>query len=675
MRTRLLLALLLPLALACSGRGAEHSADVVVYGGTASGVIAAVTVARADRKVLLLEPGKHVGGMVTSGLGATDAGNRAAVGGYSREFFNRVHAYYVRKYGARSQQVKDCSGGFHFEPHAAAAVFQAMLREAKVSVMFGQRVETVIKEDKRIVALKTTRGDTFKAGVYIDAGYEGDLLATAGVKFHVGREDKSVYNESLAGVQRHSPAHQWPVRIIGMEGKKRLPLVQPDALGKPGEGDRKVQAYNFRLCLTDRKSNRVPFPKPRGYEPDRYELLARYLKAMPDLKMGQLMNPVRLPNGKTDTNNNGPFSTDHIGANWDYPQADDARRRLIIQDHVRYTQGFLYFLANDPRVPKTLRTQMNAWGLAKDEFTDTDNWPPQLYVREARRMIGAYFMTQADITAKRTKDDSVGLGSYNTDSHHVQRIIGKDGQVLNEGDFQVPVAPYAIPYRCLTPRPAECENLLVSVCVSASHVAYGTIRMEPVYMILGQACGVAADIAVERRVAVQKISTTRLAVRLKNQKAILSPAAVPRPKSVRRLDPATMRGIVVDDADAKLTGDWKRSSVMGPHVGTGYLHDNDAGKGQLRARFTPKLPKAGHYEVRIYYVPASNRAANALYVVKSKDGEKSFRIDQRMSFNTSTGVLLGTFTFEAGREGWVEVRNDDTTGHVIADAVQFIPVK
>jgi hypothetical protein len=671
MSGRQIVSLLMVLALAQPGRAAERRAEIVVYGGTASGVIAAVAAARAEHKVLLLEPGKYVGGMVTGGLGATDHGNRAAIGGYAKEFFDRVHAYYVKKYGERSQQVKDASGGFHFEPHVATAVFQEMLQQVKVEPLFGQRVESVVKEEKRIVALRTTKGDTFKALVYIDASYEGDLLATAGVKYHVGREARTVYNESLAGVQRFSPAHQWPAGISGLDGKARLALIQPDALDAPGTGDRKVQAYNFRLCLTDRKGNQAPFPKPPGYDPDRYELLARYLKARPRLKVGQLMNPVRMPNGKTDTNNNGPFSTDHIGASWDYPEANDARRERIRRDHVRYTQGFLWFLANDPRVPEALRKEMSTWGLAKDEFVDNGNWPTQLYVREARRMVGAHIMTQADITDRRNKDDSVGLGSYNTDSHHVQRILRDDGSVLNEGDFQVPVSPYAIPYRSLTPQAAECENLLVSVCVSASHVAYGTVRMEPVYMILGQACGVAAGLAVDERVAVQKVSTLRLASRLKKQKAILSPDAVPAPNRPRQLDPARMAGIVVDDADAKLTGDWKRSSVVGPHVGTGYLHDDDANKGKLRARFTPKLPKAGRYEVRVYCAPASNRAGNALYVVHGADGEKTFRIDQRTGHG-DRGVLLGTFNFAAGRLGWVEVRNDGTRGHVIADAVQFI---
>lgn len=674
MRTTVVLSMLLLCAL--PARAAKRSADVVVYGGTASGVIAAVAVSREGKSVLLLEPGKHLGGMVSGGLGATDYGNKGAIGGYSREFFENVRLYYAKRDGEKSQAYKDCADGYRFEPSVASAVFTAMLKEAKVTVLYDQRLESIERKGARIVNLKTAK-DEFRATVYVDASYEGDLMATAGVKFHVGREGKDVYNESIAGVMRFSPAHQWPVRVSGIEGKNRLPFVQSDALAKPGEGDRKVQAYNYRLCLTDRKDNQVPFPRPPDYDANRYELLARYLKAKPDLKMGQLMNPVRVPHGKTDVNNNGAFSTDHIGASWDYPEADHKRRLKIIEDHVNYTKGFLYFLANDKRVPAELQKEMNRWGLAKDEFTDNDNWPTQLYVREARRMIGDYVMTQADILDKDKlkKDDSVGLGSYNTDSHHVQRILRDDGSVVNEGDFQVPVTPYAIPYRSLTPKAKECENLLVSVCTSASHVAYCTVRMEPVYMILGQACGVAAAVAVEDEVSVQKVSREKLTGRLKKQKAVLSPDEVPARKGVRVLDAAKMAGVVVDDEDAKLTGDWKQSSSLGPYVGKGYRHDGDADKGKLTARFTPKLSKAGRYEVRLFYPPSSNRASNALVVVKSKKGESPFRIDQRMVFNADAGMLVGTFEFAADGGEWVELRNEGTKGHVIADAVQFLPAK
>jgi hypothetical protein len=513
-------------------------ADVVVYGGTAGGVIAAVAAAREGKQVLLLEPGRHVGGMVSGGLGATDAGNRAAIGGYAREFFDRVRAYYVKKYGPGSRPVHDCSDGFYFEPHVAEHIFREMLREAKVQVVFGQTLQGVEKKGAEIQSIRLVdtgfaataapaqepeRSLTVRGKVWIDAGYEGDLMARAGVRYTLGREGRDHHNEPLAGVQAHSPAHQWPVAVsVFGPGGKLLPFVQAGPAGKPGAGDRKVQAYNFRLCLTRRPDLRVPFSRPEHYDPARYELLARYLARRPGLKAGQLMHPVPMPNGKTDTNNNGPFSTDHIGASWDYPEADYPARARIRRDHVEYTQGFFWFLANDPRVPRPLRDEMQGWGLAKGEFEDGGHWPHQLYVREARRMLGVYVMTQADVTTHRTKEDSVGLGSYNADSHHVQRVPGAGGAALNEGDFQVPVKPYAIPYRSLVPKARECTNLLVPVCMSASHVAYGTIRMEPVYMILGQASGVAAALAVDGGMTVQDVPAARLRERLRAQKAVLS---------------------------------------------------------------------------------------------------------------------------------------------------------
>jgi FAD dependent oxidoreductase len=672
------LILILPL-FSTIATAAEQRADVIVYGGTASGVIAAIAVAREGKTVLLVEPSRHIGGMVSGGLGATDTGNRRAIGGYAREFFTHIHEYYTKKYGADSAQVKACSDGFHFEPHVATLIFKEMLAEQKITPILEQRLDKVTMKGARLESFTTQKGDTFVASAFIDASYESDLMARTGVKSTVGRESKDQYGESLAGVQKHSPAHQWPVSVSPFVAgtSKLLPFVQSGAIEPPGTGDKKVQAYNFRLCMTDRKDNQVPFPKPTGYDPARYELLARLLKKKPDLKVGQLMNPVRMPNDKTDTNNNGPFSTDYIGANWAYPEADYATRSAIWKDHVTYTQGFLYFLANDPSVPPSLHAEMNRWGLAKDEFVDADHWPPQLYVREARRMLGVYVMTQADLVERRTKADSVGLGSYNTDSHHVQRVVSKNRagnpEALNEGDFQVHVQPYAIPYGSLTPKDAECDNLLVPVCLSASHVAYGSIRMEPVYMILGHASGVAASMAVEGKVSIQKVSTDKLAAKLREQKAVLSPEGLSE-ASTTRLDLAKMKGIVVDNTSAKVTGEWKASSALGPLVGADYLHDGNEGKGKSSVRFIPKLTATGKYEVRLYYSPSSNRATNALVIIHSEGEEKQLRVNQRKTWK-GDGVSLGVFRFAAGETGWVEVRNDGTDGHVIADAVQWVPTE
>lgn len=657
-------------------RAKEYKADVVVYGATAAGVIAARAAAKEGKSVILVEPGTRIGGMVSGGLGATDTGKRAAIGGYSRDFFNRVKTHYEYVYGPGSAPLKDCDDGFKFEPKVAKRVFESLIAEAKVEVVFGQRVELVLSTGPRIDAFATQNFDTFKAAVFIDASYEGDLMARAKVGYTVGREPAKLYGESLGGVQARSAAHQFGVAVPALAANsKPLPLVRSGTYPAAGSGDRAVQAYNFRLCLTDRPDNRLPWAKPKDYDSKQYELLARYLEARPAVTFKQLCNPVRIPNGKTDTNNNGPISTDHIGANWEYPEADYAARDAIREDHVRYTQGFFHFLATDARTPKPLREEVNSWGLAADEFDAPDHWPHQLYVREARRMIGAFVMTQKDITDDRAKADSVGLGSYNTDSHHVQRLVDKDGNAINEGDFQVAVKPYAIPYRSLTPKPAECTNLLVPVCVSASHVAYGTVRMEPVYMILGHACGVAAALAIDGKTAVQEVGYDKLKAKLLAQKSVLDPAAVPEPPAPGRLAVESLPGILVDDSAARTTGEWKSSASIPRFVGTGYLHDDHADKGKKSVRFVPDLPAAGRYEVFLYYTPAGNRATNVPVVVNGKDGEKKVTVDQKKSPGAGGCLSLGTFSFAVGRVGWVEVQTTGTDGHVVADAVRFVPVK
>ncbi|HEU5116427.1 MAG TPA: FAD-dependent oxidoreductase [Isosphaeraceae bacterium] len=651
-----------------------RTADVVVYGGSAAGVIASVAAAREDQSVILLEPGRHLGGMVSGGLGATDFGKKAAIGGYSLEFFHRVRDHYVETYGAGSPQVRDCDGGYHFEPHVAEAIFKEMLNEADVKVVTEARLDKVEMDGKAVKTISTKDGKTYAAKVFIDASYEGDLMARAGVSYTVGREGRDQYGEKLAGVQQRSPAHQWPVPVSATDSDGNLlPCVQPGPPDEAGTGDKKVQAYNYRLCMTQVPENRFPFPKPEGYDPARYELLARYLAKKPDLKVGQLMNPVRMPNGKTDTNNNGAFSTDHIGANWDYPEADEKRREEIRKDHVAYVQGFLYFLANDPRVPTKLHEEMNTWGLAKDEFKDTDHWPNQLYVREARRMIGEYVMIEKDIMTDRKKDDSIGLGSYNTDSHHVQRVEMPDGTVLNEGDFQVHTQPYAIAYRSLVPKQGECENLLVPLCMSASHVAYGSIRMEPVYMIMGQACGVASALAIENHKAVQDVDTDSLTRKLLEQKAILSPDEVPSLGGGQGVDPNTLKGVVVDDDQAEAKGEWSVSTSVGPYIGSGYRHDGDQEKGKRQLIFRPKLAKAGKYEVRFFYTPNPNRATNVPVEINGKGIHLIVHVNERKG-KAGEPFPLGTFAFEPGSEASVTVVNEGTDGHVVADAVQFVPV-
>jgi hypothetical protein len=493
--------------------------DLVVYGGTAGGVATAVAAAREGLKVALLEPRQRLGGMVSGGLGFTDFGQKEVIGGFSLEFFQRVG----RIYGERVT--------WYFEPHVAEAVFREMVKEAGVNVFYRHRLREktgVSMNGTRIEEIFVENGQSFLGKVFADATYEGDLMAQSRVSYTWGREGMDQYGESLAGVRERTPYHQFTVKVSPCDATGHLlPEVSPGPKGEVGAADKKVQAYNFRLCMTKVRGNQVPFPCPVDYNPKRYELLARMLKAMTEKNgraphMDEVMKPDALPKGKTDTNNNGAFSTDYIGGSWDYPEANYERRERIWQEHYNYVAGFLYFLANDLQVPDVLRREVSQWGLAKDEFVENHNWPHQLYVREARRMVGEYVMTQKDIQTELAKADTIGMGSYNSDSHNVQRIPSPDGAVENEGDMQVPVTPYQIPYRVVLPKRQQVINLLVPVCFSASHVAYSTLRMEPQYMIIGQAAGVAAKLAVERGVSVQDVDVPALQARLKAQKAVLA---------------------------------------------------------------------------------------------------------------------------------------------------------
>ena len=493
--------------------------DLAVYGGTAGGVITAVTAAREGLSVALLEPGNHLGGMVSGGLSATDHGVKEVIGGYSLEFYERVGRHYGREIE------------WYPEPHIAEKVFQEMVQEAKtVTVFYQHQLKEkggLKKRGNSIIEIRMENRSVFHATIFVDATYEGDLMAQAGVTYTWGREGTDQYDEALAGVRPKDPAHQFdfPVPAHDEDGKL-LPEIQQGERGELGSGDQKIQAYNFRMILTKDPNHRVPFPKPSDYNPKRYELLARFLAEY--LKRNgrpphsdEILLPRDIANNKWDFNNRGPFSTDYIGRNWDYPNASYRKRAQIWQDHVNYTKGLFYFLTHDPRVPEPLQDELNEFGLAKDEFVDNENWPYQLYVREARRMVCDFVMTQKDIQTELTKPDAIGMGSYNSDSHNVQRYITEQGHAQNEGNMEVPVSPYQIPYRLILPKRSQVTNLLVTVCFSASHVTYSTLRMEPVYMIIGQAAGVAARMAIDKKAAVHDIDTTALTTKLRNQQAVM----------------------------------------------------------------------------------------------------------------------------------------------------------
>jgi hypothetical protein len=497
--------------------------DVVVYGGTAGGVLTAVTAAREGLRAALLEPGNHLGGMFTGGLSRTDYGKKEVIGGYALEVFWRLGNHYeTRRFGQ--------DAAWYFEPKIAEQVLREMLDEVGVKVLYRHRLREktgVAKSGRRVASITMENGAAFEARIFVDSTYEGDLMAQAGVSYTWGRESMAQYGESLAGVRAETPKHQFLVDVspYGPDGKL-LPEVYGGPRGDPGQGDKKVQAYNFRMILSSDPANQVPYPKPQGYDPRRYELLARLLEATvkkngraPRMNEVTLIAPI--PNKKADINNQGAFSTDYIGGSWDYPEASYARRAEIWQAHIDYVAGFFYFLAHDPRVPADLQKEVNSWGLAKDEYLDTNHWPHQLYIREARRMVGDFVMTQKDIQTELTKPDPIGMGSYNSDSHNIQRLPTPDGFVRNEGDMQVPVTPYQIPYRVMLPKRGQAENLLVPVCFSASHVAYSTLRMEPQYMILGQAAGVAAKLAIDADKPVQSIDTADLTHRLRAQGAVM----------------------------------------------------------------------------------------------------------------------------------------------------------
>lgn len=498
---------------------AAIQADICIYGGTSAGVVAAAEAARLGKTVVLAEPGNHLGGMSSGGLGATDTGTIAAIGGISREFYRRIGQHY------------SVAERFTFEPHVAEQVFQNLIAEAGVPVYFQERLASVEKDGTRITQIAMESGDVFRASMFIDATYEGDLMARAGVSYVVGRESNATYGETLNGIRSGAAGHQFSVAVDpyvepGNPDSGLLPFVQDDTGGVVGQGDARIQAYNFRLCLTQSPAIRVPIDPPPDYDPDRYELLARYLEAR--VAAGQstvltnFMNISAMPNGKTDVNNNGGFSTDFIGGNWDYPDADYQTRAAIRDAHESYTRGLLTFLATSPRVPDNLRAQMQSWGLCGDEFLDTAGWPHLLYVREARRMVSDYVMTERNCRSQVTVTDSVGLASYTMDTHNAQRIA-RSGRAFNEGDVQTGVPqPYPISYRSIIPTASECENLLVPVTLSASHVAHGSIRMEPVFMILGHSAAAAASLAIDGGTSVQSVDIDALQAQLLADSQILT---------------------------------------------------------------------------------------------------------------------------------------------------------
>ena len=522
-----------------------YRADVIIYGGNASAIIAAVQVKKMGKSVIVLCPETHLGGLTSGGLGFTDTGNKEVIGGLARDFYRRIYDHYQvdknwnwqakSSFGNKGQGTVAMDGAMRtmwlFEPHAAEQVFEDYVKEFTLIVhrneWLDRSAKGIQKKNNTIQSIRTISGKTYIGSMFIDATYEGDLMALAGVDFHVGREANSVYGEQWNGVQvgvfQHGHYFKKPIspyRIEGDPSSGLLPEVSAEIPGPNGSGDNKIQAYCYRMCLSDHPANRIPFEKPANYDPARYTLYARVFASGWRETFDKFD---LLPNRKTDTNNHGPFSTDFIGKNYDYPTASYARRAELNQAHKDYQMGLMYFLQNDPRVPIDVQSRMKEWGLAKDEFKANGGWPYQLYIREARRMKGEFIMKEADALGKTQVPQPVGMGSYSLDAHNAQRFVQANGFVQNEGDIGVkPDKPYSIAYGSILPKESQCGNLLVPVCMSSSHIAYGSIRMEPVFMILGQSAATAAVLAIEKKVTPQRLDYRVLEKSLLADKQILT---------------------------------------------------------------------------------------------------------------------------------------------------------
>jgi hypothetical protein len=675
---------------------AAETYDVVVYGGTSAGVIAAVQAKKMGKSVIIVGPDVHLGGLSSGGLGYTDTGNKAVIGGLARNFYHRVWVEYQKDttwawqrpeaFGNKGQGTvamdKDERTMWIFEPSVAEKVFEDYVKEFGLTVLRDEwldRAKGVRVANGRIAEITMLSGKKFAGKMFIDATYEGDLLAAAGVSFHVGREANSAYGEEWNGNQvgilhhgHHFGAVKKPISAYKTPGDPSsglLPRISAEPPGVRGEGDKRVQAYCYRWCATDHPDNRIPFPKPANYDASQYELVVRVL----DAGWRQTFHKFDLlPNRKTDTNNHGPFSFDNIGMNYDYPEASYERRKEILAEHRTYQQGLLWFLANDPRVPADVREEANRWGLPKDEFKDNGHWPHQIYVREARRMVGSFVMTEKELTKKQPTPDSVGMGSYTIDSHNVRRYVTPEGHVQNEGDIGVPISPYSIAYGALVPKRGEIANLFAPVACSATHIAYGSIRMEPVFMILGQSSATAAVLAIDGDIAVQDVPYAALRTRLIADGQVLEhESSKEKPKGHGSTKPAaSLPGVTVDDDEAVLTGEWKQSSANGGFVGSGYRHDDKGAVGPAAATFVGRLPAAGTYAVSLTVVPNANRSRDALVRIEHADGVAELRADLSGK-GASDGLLpLGSYRFPAG-PAKVTVSNAGAKGYVLVDAANW----
>ena len=651
------------LAAGLPGRGAPViDSDICVYGATSGGVVATVAAARLGKNVVLVAYNSHVGGMSSGGLGVTDHGNTSSIGGIAAEFYRRVG----QAYGSASPV-------YWFEPHVAEQTFWQMLNQAGVPVYTNQLLAATTMSGQTITQITMTDGTIYRAKEFIDTTYEGDLMAQAGVTFTVGREAITNYNESMAGIQNPGGSYNYdPYVSAGNTNSGLLPFVQPSGPGTFGQGDSKVQTYNFRLCLTQNATNLIPIAAPAGYSEAQYELMRRYIAARVAKNGTVHLNEVIdlqtiIPNGKTDINARDELSTDYIGYNYTYPTNTYAGRQVIRQAHEDYIRGLLYFYATSPNVPTNLNTESQSWGLAKDEFQDTGGWPHQMYVREARRMVSDYIMIQQDAVGTRAAPDPIALASYALDSHPVARLaVGGYARWEGGGIGGMPPFPFGISYRSIIPRAGQCQNLFCTFALSSSHVGFAPVRMEPVFMMTSQSAATAAAFAIDDNVPVQQVNYQKLSAGLRADGQLLT----------WQSSTGGTNGIIVDNADPNvvITGAWNVGANAG-FWGGSYIHDVNAGKGTKSVKFPVTLPTNGTYEVDAWWVAEPNRATNAPFYIVQAAGTTRVLVNQ---VNSSGGWFkLLTTNFNAGAGASVTISNtgtliDSTHGYVIADAVRWL---
>jgi len=662
MKVKLVIAVLIGCLLPLSVHSQERSVDVCVYGGSSAGVMAAYTAKMNGKSVLLIEPGKHLGGLTAGGLGYTDIGNKYAVSGLARDYYRRIGAHY----GKFEQWI--------FEPHVAENLFQEYIKRASVEVLYEHRLvdATLAKSAITAIAVEPSNGGApvvIKAKVFIDCTYEGDLMAKSKVSYVIGRESNKDYKETYNGYQVMT-GHQFPdgidpYRVKGKPESGLLSGISPASPRETGSGDKMVQAYNFRICLSNDPANMIPITRPDNYDSTRYELLVRLMEKEPKRPFNKILKPDLMPNGKTDINNNGPISTDMIGMNYDYPEATYEQRAAIIKTHEDYTKGLLYFIATSRRLPPHLGEEMRKWGYPKDEYKDNGHWSHQAYIREARRMVGEYVMTQANCESKEVVKDGVGMAAYTMDSHNTQRLV-INGMVKNEGNVEVGgFPPYPIAYRSLVPKRAECTNLLVPVCLSATHIAYGSIRMEPVFMVLAQSSAVAACMAIDKKTPVQDVNITQLQQRLKTDP----------------LSDKSTAEILVDNDDATAvvkTGTWTRIPKAPGAYGPSVFADTSSYKQpKSSVRFTPAIVKAGQYRVYIYCPRTIKGTSKMTITVYNGKAAKDVVIspnEVKVEGQTSgEWIPLGSYSLPVGKSAYASVTTAGADGILVADAVLFVP--